>query len=138
MFVGGVVVQHHMDLQIWRDSGIDLFEKLQPLDMPVARLALRDHASVQNVERRKQRDCSMTLVIVGHGLSPPVLERQPWLGPVQRLHLALLVTAQHHRTLGRVHVQTHDIGELVLEADVVGDFEGSAQMRLGVPSFSVQ
>ena len=55
MFVGGVVVQHHVDLQIRRYVGIDLLEKLQPLSVPMARLALGDDAAVQNVEGRKQR-----------------------------------------------------------------------------------
>ena len=53
MFVSGVVVQHHMNLQIWRYVGIDLLQKFQPLHVPVARLALRDDGAVQNVGRRK-------------------------------------------------------------------------------------
>ena len=42
MFVGGVVVQHHMILQVGRDVGIDLLEEFQPLNVGVAWLALRD------------------------------------------------------------------------------------------------
>lgn len=38
MFVGGVVVQHHINLQIWRYGSIDLLEKFQLLPVPVARL----------------------------------------------------------------------------------------------------
>ena len=40
MLVGGVVVQHHMDLQVSRDVGIDLLEEFQPLNVAVAWLAL--------------------------------------------------------------------------------------------------
>jgi hypothetical protein len=32
--------------------------------------------------------------------------------------------------LGRVHVQPNDVGELLLEPDVIGDFESLAQMGL--------
>ena len=75
MFVGGVVVQHHVDLQIWRYRGIDLLEKPQPLNVPVTCLALRDDTAIQNIERRKQRGGSMTLLVMGHGLSTTSLER---------------------------------------------------------------
>ena len=49
----------------------------------------------------------------------------------QRLHLALFVAAQHHRTLRRAHLQPNDVGQLFFESDVIGDFESLAQMRLG-------
>jgi hypothetical protein len=54
MFMGRVVVQHHMNLQIRRDGGVDLLEKVQPPNMPVALLALRDDAAIENIERREQ------------------------------------------------------------------------------------
>ena len=65
MFVGGVVVQHHMNLQIWCYVGIDLLEKFQPLHVPVARLAMGDDGAVQNVERRKWRGRFIAFVVVG-------------------------------------------------------------------------
>jgi hypothetical protein len=60
----------------------------------------------------------MALVIMGHGFSPAALEWQTGLGAIQRLHLALLVATQDHRTLGRVHVQLNDVGEFLLKPDV--------------------
>jgi hypothetical protein len=86
--------------------------------------------TIQNIERGKQRGRSMAFVIMGHGLGSATLERQPWLRAVKCLHLALLVTTQHHGAFGRAHVQPHDIGELLFEPDVIGDFERLAQMWL--------
>ena len=63
----------------------------------------------------------MALVIVSHGFSPPALEWQARLRAIQRLHLTFLVATQHHSTLGRVHVQPKDVGEPLIEPEVIGD-----------------
>ena len=56
-------------------------------------------------------------------------QRQRGLGPLQGLALALLVAAQHQSLVGRIQVQPNDVPEFILEAGVVGDFEGPRQMR---------
>ena len=101
-----------MDLQLRRYAGIDLLEKLQPLNMAVAWLALADDAPIQNIERGNQWGRSMALVVVRHGLDASTLERQARLCAVKRLHLTLLVTAQHNSPFGRVLVRAHDISVL--------------------------
>ncbi len=50
--------------------------------------------------------------------------------PVQRLDLALLIHAQHHRLLRRVVIQPDDIDDLVHEERVGGQLEGVLQVRL--------
>jgi len=65
MFVGSAVVQHQMNLQIWRYVAVDLLEKFQLLHVPVARLALGGDGTVQNVERLKWRGRSIAFVVVG-------------------------------------------------------------------------
>ena len=60
----------------------------------------------------------------------PLLQRQPGLCAVQRLHLALLVAAQHQRMLGRGHVQPHDVFELLDELRVTRDLEAAHDVRL--------
>ncbi len=52
------------------------------------------------------------------------------LSPVQSLDLALLVHAQHQRPLGRVQVQPHDVGDLVLQEWIGGVLEGLGAMGL--------
>ena len=65
-----------------------------------------------------------------HGLRTPLLQRQAWLCAVQRLHLTLLVAAQHQSVLGRGHVQTHDVFEFLDELGITRDLEATHQVRL--------
>jgi predicted ABC-type sugar transport system permease subunit len=55
---------------------------------------------------------------VGHGGRTALLQWQAGLSALQRLHLALLVAAQHQRVFGRRHVQAHDVLELLDEPEV--------------------
>ena len=75
---------------VFLTMSIGLWQRPSAIDEPA------NMASATAIERRKQRARSMALVIVGYCLGPAPLERQPWLGAIERLHLALLVTAQHH------------------------------------------
>lgn len=60
-----------------------------------------DHGPVEYVERGKQRGAAIAFVIMGHGASSPLLERQAGLGSVESLDLALLVKRQDDRVSGR-------------------------------------
>ena len=50
------------------------------------------------------------------GIAPPLFQRQPRLGAVERLNLALLVDTQDDGFVGRVEVEAHDIRELLHES----------------------
>ena len=65
-----------------------------------------------------------------HRLCATLLDWQTRLRTVQRLHLALLVAAQHQRVLGRGDVQAHDVFELLDELRVARDLEATHQVRL--------
>ncbi len=69
-------------------------------------------------------------VVVRHGLRAALLQRQPALRAVQRLHLTLLVAAQHQGVLGRRHVQTHDVFELLDELRIARHLEAAHDVRL--------
>lgn len=59
-------------------------------------------------------------------------KRQPRLGAPQRLALRFFVAAQHQRLVRRIEIKTNDVSELLLEVCIVGELEGSLQMRLDV------
>jgi hypothetical protein len=63
-------------------------------------------------------------------------QRQSGLYPFKRLTLALLIAAEHQRTVGRIQIQPDDIPELLLELRIAGDFEGDT--RWGFRSFRRQ
>ena len=97
VFVGGIVVQNHVNLQNRLYVGIDLLEKLQPLNVPMALLVLRDDRAIENVDCRKQRGRPVAFVILGQRFCPSALERQPWLCAVQCLATCLF-SPQHNIT----------------------------------------
>lgn len=101
-------------------------------------MAVPGEAEVQDlpggdVERREQCRGPMPPVVMGHRPRPARGERQRRLAALQGLALGLLVEAQHHRPLGRVQVEPHDIDELGLEVRVVRQLEGRDTPRLEVP-----
>lgn len=125
--VGRVVVEHQMHVARLEDGAA---QEGQELFRPVARHAFTDdHARLHN-ERREQRRRAFPLVIVRHGGAAALLERQPRLGPVERLDLRLLVDAEHHRPVRRIEVEADDLGDLLLEHRVVRHLETFCQVRL--------
>ena len=58
---------------------------------------------------REQRGRPMTLIVVGHRAAAPLLDWQTRLSPVQRLHGALFVQAEHYRVRRWIQVEPHHI-----------------------------
>ena len=64
-----------------------------------------DDSAVEDVESREQRGGAVAFVVVRHRPSAARLHRQPRLGAVERLDLALqLIDRQNDRTGGRIDV----------------------------------
>jgi hypothetical protein len=73
---------------------------------------------------------TMTPVVVGAPLRDPGRQRQDGLREVQRLDLALLVHAQHHRIKWRIQMQPDDIAHLVDKQRIAGQLERFLPVRL--------
>jgi uncharacterized protein VirK/YbjX len=69
---------------------------------------------------------------VGHRPTTALLERQARLGPVQCLNLALFIHTQYESLLGRIQLQSDDVGHLLEELRVTRQLEGLHPMRLQV------
>src|ERR1700746_3425428 len=100
MLVGAVIVRDQMQVEMLGRLAVDLLEKAQPLHVRVAYLRARNKLAGERDQRGKQRDGAMARVIVRHSTRPIGCERQSKLRALQRLTLALLVTAQHE-SIGR-------------------------------------
>ena len=111
--VGGVVVAHHVDLQVLWDRLVDLGQELPELRGPVTAVDRGDHGPVGDVQRGEQARRAVTDIV----MTPPVGDtrnhRQGRLGAGQGLDLGLLVHTEDHRRLGRVEVQAHDVVDLL-------------------------
>ena len=130
VFVGSVVIDHQMKVQIRRHLGLDVAQKLEKFLMPMAGLALRHDLSALDVERRKQSGRAMAFVVVGYPFHIAQTQRQQRLAALQGLDLALLVYAQHQGMLGRIQIQTDDVAHFLHEERIGGQFEGLLPMGL--------
>ena len=136
VLVDGVVVEDGMNGLAGRDLALDGIEEADELLMAVALHAATDDLAFQHVEGGEQGGRAVSLVIMGHGPGPALLHRQPRLGAVQRLDLALLIDAEHHGVGGRINIQADDVADLGGEPGIIGELEGADAVRcqaMGLP-----
>jgi hypothetical protein len=97
--------------------------------MPVPVIAgVRGDLPRGDLQRGEQRGRAGPLVVVGAPLGQARGDRQHRRGPVQRLDLALLVHAHHHRLLRRSEVEPDHVPDLRIQLRIGGELE-----RLGTP-----
>lgn len=135
-FVRRVVVHHEVNARIGRfrltDDFIDGLEELVELLVPMPRLTFADHHASLHHQRREEAARAVSNVVVRASLHLPARHRQQRLRALQRLHLALLIHAQHHRVLRRTHVQAHDVTHLLNEVRITRELERLGPVRLPV------
>jgi hypothetical protein len=73
--------------------------------MPVAGQAFADDGAVEHVESREQGRGAVALEVMRHRPAPALLHRQPRLGAVKGLDLALFIDRQHQGLVGRIEVE---------------------------------
>ena len=129
MLVGGVVVGDQMEIKVRRRVLVNGSQELDELLVPVPIQTATDDGAVEQVQGRKQGRGAIALVVVGHGSRPALFQRQPRLGSIERLNLALLVHRQHQRLVRRIEVKSDDIDQLLLEFWIVRQLERPEQMR---------
>ena len=95
MLVRGVIVNDQMHFALGRGLAVDLVEEADELLMPVAAHALADDLAVEHVERGEQSGRAVPLIIMSRRAAAAALHRQPRLGAVERLDLALFIDRQH-------------------------------------------
>jgi hypothetical protein len=66
----------------------------------------------------------MAHVVVRHRCRATTLEWQTQLRAIQRLNLALLVSAQHNGVFRWIEIQPNDVPELLGEPRIVAELEG--------------
>lgn len=90
--MGCVAVRHNTHVKALVHRRIDHIEKLSKLNRPMALVALTNNVSCLRVKSRKQRRCSISLVIVSLSFYLPGTHRQYRLGSIESLNLDLLST----------------------------------------------
>ena len=64
MFVRPIVIENEADGTLLRNRPFDPIQKMKKLLMTVARLALRNDRTLENIQRGKQRSRSVTPIVV--------------------------------------------------------------------------
>src|ERR1700722_16684368 len=136
MLMGGVIIKNDMDALAQRNFAVDLLEKFQPLAVSVFLGGVSDDFALQVIQRGKEGDGAVAIVIVGLSADMPFAQRQTRLTALQRLDLALLVTTEHHCLLWRIEVKTDDIPNFASKS---GSLESlKTRVRCGFISVSLQ
>src|SRR5258705_3920888 len=130
MLMGGVIIQNDVDALAQRNFVVDLFEKFQPLAVGVFLGGVSDDFALQVIQRGKEGDGAVAIVIVGLSADMSFAQRQPRLTALQRLDLALLVTTEHHCLLWRIEVKTDDIPKFRLKIRIAGKLKDTRQVWL--------
>ena len=90
-FMGAIVINDQMGIQVVRHSPVNLLEEGEKLLVTVATLALGQHFARGYIQGSKQRCGAVMNVVRGHTFHTAQLQRQRWLGFLQSLDLHLLV-----------------------------------------------
>ena len=72
----------------------------------------RDDFTFQIAQSSKERDRAVPDIVVGLTRGNPRAQRQHGLGPVERLHLGLLIDTKDQRFVGRMQVDPYHIAQL--------------------------
>jgi hypothetical protein len=89
-----------------------------------------DHGSIEDVHGRKQGGRAAPLVVMGHRSGAALFHRQPGLGAVERLDLALFVDAEDGCVRRRIDIEADHVAQLADEFGVLGKLELANAMAL--------
>lgn len=95
MFVRGIVVDDQMQLKMLGRFSIDLFEKLQPLLMPMLALNAADQMPLKIIQRGEQGNGAVADIIVRLRADMPDSQRQSRLRALEGLNLAFFIATEH-------------------------------------------
>ena len=109
---------------------VDDPEKIEEVLMPMRLLAFPHHLARSNVQRSKERGCSVSFVIVSAALRMPKLHGKKRLRSVECLYLALLINGQDQSLLRRTQVKSHHIHYLLNQQRIIAVLKRLLQMRL--------
>ena len=129
-FVGAVVIQDQVDVEVRGDARVDRLQELQELLTAMPAMTFTDDLARGDIERREQRRRAMAPIVVRPPFGRAERHRQDRCGAIQRLDLTLFVDAQHQRAVRRREIEAHDVPHFVDEQGITRELERLAAMRL--------
>jgi hypothetical protein len=113
--MGGSVVEHEVHVKIGRHLAVDQVEEGADLLTAVPLAAGANHLSRLHIQGGEQIGRAVTHVIMGPSLDLARSHRQHRSGALEGLDLGLFIHAQNQSAIGRSHVETDDVANLVNE-----------------------
>ena len=135
MLVGPVVIHDEMEGEFRWSFAVDLLEESDKFLVPMAWHAVADHLAIEHAQRCKQRGSAIALVIVRHGPTATLLQRETGLSAVEGLDLTFLVDAQDQGLVRRIQIEPDNVGELRQEVLVAAELESLDQVWLEIVLF---
>ena len=114
-----IVVEDEVNIEIGWHRLVDLLEESSELKASVALVAFPQDLPRRHVEGREERRRPVSKVVVGLAFWLTRSHRKKWLTAFERLDLGFLVHAQHDSVRGGIHVEPHNIADLVDEERIV-------------------
>ena len=130
VLVRRVIIEDHMHRLAGGNLSLDGVEEANELLMPMALHVTAYDRAIENVQRGKQRCCSVPFVVMRHGSGAPLLQRQARLRSVERLYLALLVYRKHNGVRRWIYIKPYDIAQFIDKFRIVRELELPDAMRL--------
>jgi len=109
MLVGGIVVNHQMNVEIRRNFRLDVLEKPKEFLVPVTRTALGENLAIRDIEGSKQGRSAMPDIIVRDAFEIAKAKRQHRLRTLQCLDLRFLIDTQNNYVIWRIEIKADDI-----------------------------
>jgi hypothetical protein len=130
MLVSSVIVEDGVDGLARGDLALNGVEKANELLVSMTLHVAADHGSIEDVHGRKQGGRAVPLVVMGHRSGAALFHRQPWLGAVERLDLALFVDAEDDCVRRWIDIEADHVAQLADEFGVLGKLELANAMGL--------
>jgi len=111
-----VVIQDRMDDLAGGDITLQGIQEANELLMSVALNIAGEDRAGEDVESGEQRRRSVALVVMGHRAGAALFHGHTRLGPVERLHLALLIDGQDDGVGRRADIKADDTDKLSANA----------------------
>ena len=135
MFVRSVIVDDQMQVELSGSLAVDPLQKPNELLVSMTWHTIADHAAVEQAQGCKQSRGAVAFVIVRHGATTALLQRQPRLSSIQGLNLRFLVDTQDQRLIGRIQIQADNVVQLFDKPLVSAELKSLGQMGLQIMLF---
>lgn len=128
--MGRQVIGDHVNLSPLRLAGHDVAEELDKGGARVPRRRLPEHFARLRIQRGKQRERPVPLVLEAVPLGAARRQRQHGIEAVEGLDRRFLIHREHGRVVGRIHVQPDHVRRFGFEIGIIRLHVALEPMRL--------